>query len=191
MMKAEGEIRELNKKLDRLLGFMENLDKWRPTVDSSILELNQSVGKLSARVEALEAAPTTASPPSPPPQSREEDPRGKGHRDATSFQGSADKGQPLSHPWTMVRNSPPTLDLPLIWMGTMLDLVTRVVTGVIIRRNLGYPKSIFLNLMGEHPKIWREKCEKYFAMFKVHVHLWAQFVTIHFPGQCCLVAPNL
>jgi hypothetical protein len=35
---------------------------------------------------------------------------------------------------------------------------------------------------GEHPRVWRDKCEKYFAMFQVPIHLWAPYATINFKG---------
>lgn len=48
------------------------------------------------------------------------------------------------------------------------------------------PKIDFPNFFGEHPKIWGEKCEKYFAMYAVPVHPWAPFSTINFSGNAAL-----
>jgi hypothetical protein len=40
---------------------------------------------------------------------------------------------------------------------------------------LGFPK-----FDGEHPRLWKEKCEKYFKMCGVPQELWAPFATLHF-----------
>lgn len=45
------------------------------------------------------------------------------------------------------------------------------------------PKLDFPKFHGEHPHIWREKCEKYFSMFNVPVHVWVPFATINFKGN--------
>jgi len=48
------------------------------------------------------------------------------------------------------------------------------------------PKVNFPKFDGSHPKVWKEKCEKYFNMYHVLVHLWAEFSTIHFKGPTAL-----
>jgi hypothetical protein len=49
-------------------------------------------------------------------------------------------------------------------------------------RDYKLPKLNFLVFTGEHPRVWRDKCEKYFAMFQVPIHLWAPYATINFKG---------
>jgi hypothetical protein len=50
-------------------------------------------------------------------------------------------------------------------------------------REVRLPKAVFPKFNGSHPKVWREKCEKYFNMYHVPMHLWSQFATIHFMGS--------
>ena len=45
------------------------------------------------------------------------------------------------------------------------------------------PKAVFPKFDGSHPKVWCEKCEKYFNMYHIPMHLWSQFATIHFKGS--------
>lgn len=42
------------------------------------------------------------------------------------------------------------------------------------------PRIDFPKLNGDHPRVWKEKCEKYFQMFNVPVHVWVSFATINF-----------
>jgi hypothetical protein len=32
---------------------------------------------------------------------------------------------------------------------------------------------------GEHPRVWKEKCEKNFTLFKVPLHIWAPYASIN------------
>lgn len=45
------------------------------------------------------------------------------------------------------------------------------------------PNASFPKFDGSHPRVWKEKVEKYFDMFNVPVHRWAQYATIHFKGH--------
>jgi hypothetical protein len=45
------------------------------------------------------------------------------------------------------------------------------------------PKIDFPRFEGEHPQMWKEKCEKYFAMYSVPPHVWVSFATINFKGN--------
>jgi hypothetical protein len=42
------------------------------------------------------------------------------------------------------------------------------------------PRIDFPRFEGEHPWIWKEKCEKYLLMCGVPQELWAPFATMHF-----------
>ena len=53
-------------------------------------------------------------------------------------------------------------------------------------REVRLPKAIFPKFDGSHPKVWKEKCEKYFHMYQVPLHLWSEFATIHFHGSAAL-----
>lgn len=50
-------------------------------------------------------------------------------------------------------------------------------------REYKLPKIDFPKFYGEHPQVWREKCEKYFSMFHFPVHVWVPFATINFKGN--------
>jgi hypothetical protein len=45
------------------------------------------------------------------------------------------------------------------------------------------PRIDFPKFDGEHPRLWKEKCEKYFWMCAVPQELWAPFATLHFHGH--------
>ena len=48
------------------------------------------------------------------------------------------------------------------------------------------PKTNFPKFDGTHPKIWKEKAEKYFHMFHVPVECMVDYATFHFTGQAAL-----
>jgi hypothetical protein len=54
------------------------------------------------------------------------------------------------------------------------------------QKEIRLPKAVFPKFDGSNPKVWREKCEKYFNMYHIPMHLWAQFATIHFKGSAKL-----
>lgn len=48
------------------------------------------------------------------------------------------------------------------------------------------PETEFPKFDGEHPRLWKCKCEKYFEMFRVPIQFWAQCATLHFHGNAAL-----
>lgn len=54
------------------------------------------------------------------------------------------------------------------------------------QREVRLPKAIFPKFDGSHPRVWKEKCEKYFNMYQVPMPLWSKFATIHFQGGATL-----
>ncbi|CAO2166488.1 unnamed protein product [Urochloa humidicola] len=48
------------------------------------------------------------------------------------------------------------------------------------------PKLDFPKFTGENPRVWREKCEKYFSMYNILVGLWVSFATINFKSNAKL-----
>lgn len=50
-------------------------------------------------------------------------------------------------------------------------------------REYKLPKLDFRRFDGEHPRIWRDKCEKYFTMFNVPVHVWVPFALMNFSSN--------
>jgi hypothetical protein len=50
-------------------------------------------------------------------------------------------------------------------------------------REFKLPKIDFPKFEGEHTQLWKQKCEKYFSMYNVPVHVWSPFATINFRGN--------
>jgi hypothetical protein len=48
------------------------------------------------------------------------------------------------------------------------------------------PKVDFPMFEGEHPQVWKNRCEKYFRMYEIPVHLWVRFVTVNFKRNAAL-----
>jgi hypothetical protein len=48
------------------------------------------------------------------------------------------------------------------------------------------PKLDFPKFSGEHPRVWKERCEKYFSMYSVPVHMWVPFATMNFRKNAAL-----
>jgi len=119
---------------------------------------------LTLRIEALEAATPTAPPQAPP---REEGGRANGHRVVPQYQGADGKNSSLHH--TLVKgeqhlhNSSRVLDFPESSHRRDYD-------GSFQHKDYKLPRLDFPKFDGSHPKIWKEKCEKYFSMFNVPPH---------------------
>ncbi|WVZ71633.1 hypothetical protein U9M48_020200 [Paspalum notatum var. saurae] len=178
MATAEDKLGDLGGKLDALLKLMEGFNRWRPSIDQAAVDMKHSLEALTARVEALESKPSSSSP-----STSVSSDQGNLHQPTLSHQGN-DKGVM-------------TLGQPLVTGESLNSKVMRVEvphhTGFEDSKSaLGFekeyrlPKVDFPKFDGEHPRVWREKCEKYFAMFRVPVHLWAPFATIHFYGPAAL-----
>uniref|UniRef100_A0A0A8ZUC4 Uncharacterized protein n=1 Tax=Arundo donax TaxID=35708 RepID=A0A0A8ZUC4_ARUDO len=53
------------------------------------------------------------------------------------------------------------------------------------------PRIEFPKFDGDNPRWWNEKCEKYFDMYSVPSHSWANFTTMHFTGTAAFMVANL
>jgi hypothetical protein len=53
-------------------------------------------------------------------------------------------------------------------------------------RDIKIPKLDFPKFNGEHPRVWKDRCEKYFSMYNLHVHLWVPFATLNFESNASL-----
>lgn len=49
-----------------------------------------------------------------------------------------------------------------------------------------FSKVYFPKFDGDHPKVWKEKCEKYFFMYHAPIHLWIPLATNNFQGNASL-----
>jgi hypothetical protein len=48
------------------------------------------------------------------------------------------------------------------------------------------PRVDFPIFEGEHPQVWKNRCEKYFRMYEIPAHLWVHFATVNFKGNAAL-----
>ncbi|RLN34410.1 uncharacterized protein C2845_PM03G18270 [Panicum miliaceum] len=149
--------------------------------DKLATELSDSVKNLTSRIEALETATTTAPPQAPP---REEEGRANGHRVVPHYQGADGKNSFLHH--TLVKGESPTHKLHTALVDEPESSDRKHGTYHQHHREYKSPKIDFPKFNGEHPKIWKENCEKYFAMYSVPTHLWAPFATINFTSTAAL-----
>jgi hypothetical protein len=154
------------------------------------------------RLEAISSAPLHSDPP------REEEGWAKGHRVETSHQG-ADVGALDPH-HTLVTGE--NLKSKLCFQFDIPESSHKKVQLGVVSYVLNHerddkkyhsyhnspkehssyhhqtkdyklPKLNFPVFTGEHPRAWKDKCEKYFTMFKVPVHHWATYAAINFKGN--------
>ena len=155
-------------KLDNLLTLMEGFNRWRPSVDKGLLDTFQSVRDLTSRVETLESHPVLVSTNAP---TREEEVQANGHRQQHVHQGRDARALVL-HP-ALVTGEPPPPDQPLCNPTLTLPLSQNT-------KEYHLPKTDFPRFDGIDPKLWKDKAEKYFRLFKVPAHMWSPFATMHF-----------
>jgi hypothetical protein len=48
------------------------------------------------------------------------------------------------------------------------------------------PRVDFPVFDGDHAQVWKSRCEKYFRVYDVPVHLWVHFATVNFKGNAAL-----
>lgn len=177
MTTAEEKLDGLAAQMKALLLHMEQFNHWCPEVDQLATDLTKEVKKLTSRVEALEAQPKDAPPHVPP---REEEGPAKGLDDDLTTQG-LEKGTLVLKPHLangQFSESPPhTVSLPDPSQYYHVHHPQQY------QKEVRLPKALFPKFDGTNPKSWKEKCEKYFNMYHVPMHLWAQFATIHFHGS--------
>jgi len=180
MATAEEKLDALVAQMKSILLLMETFNRWCPEVDHFSTELSKDVKNLTSHVEALEAKPHPA-PPSAP--KREEEGRAMGHGVAHQPQGSNKgalipqqplaNGQYLGSTSQLVETGEPSHYYPM--------------TGPhMYHKEVRLSKATFPKFDGSHPRVWKEKCEKYFTMYQVPVYLWSQFATLHFHGGAAL-----
>jgi hypothetical protein len=181
------------------------LTAWSKGADLLATELHDDIQDLKSRMQRLEAistAPTFSAPP------REEEGRAKCHRVETSHQGAdaeaLDPHHTLVTGETLKQKPFLQFDIPesshkKVQFGTVpcvmnLEHDDRKYTSYHNNpkeqsyhhnqtKDYKLPKLNFPVFTGEHPRVWRDKCEKYFTMFQIPIHLWAPYATINFKGN--------
>jgi len=171
------EVKSLQAGQLKLLTTVDSLNKWSITADAITTDLGTTMKDLMSRIEALEAATSPASPHAPP---CEEEGRAHGHRVVTQYQGNDGRNSSLHHALVKGEHQPHlvsrTLDFPESSHRRDSDHFSH-------NRDYKLPKLDFPKFDGSHPRVWKEKCEKYFSMYHVPSHLWASFATLHFKGN--------
>jgi hypothetical protein len=140
-----------------------------------VAELQSDIKDLKSRMVALETLSTTA--PKVPP--REEEGRAKGHREDNDFQGGDAGGFPhltVGKGEYKPLKTDPFQDIHESSHARGIFTVSQHHEP----KDFKLPKLDFPKFDGEHPQVWREKCEKYFSMYNIPVHVWVPFASINF-----------
>jgi hypothetical protein len=154
---------------------VKGLHTWSLDADRFSVGLSKEIASLTSRMRALEAA--TASPKVPP---REEEGRASGHRDPTSHQGF-DVSSASHH--TLVKGKINNSHIPYPLDDQDMGLKHEYGHNYSSQKEYRLPKTDFPRFDGEHPRIWKEQTEKYFAMYHVPMHMRVPFATMHFKGN--------
>jgi hypothetical protein len=142
--------------------------------------MHAEVQALTSLITALEALSTAEQPKAPP---REEEGRAKGHDERPVFQGASSMGKSLD--FTLTNGEKHTLKTAYSEydISEHEHKKSSCLNQYHDNRDYKLPKIDFPKFDGEHPRVWREKCEKYFHMYNVPVHVWVSFATINFRGN--------
>jgi hypothetical protein len=174
------------------------VDRWRADADKYVVDLDMALQSLTSRVLALEQAPSQAPPAAP---SREEEGRASGHHPQSSHQGAIGRTQ-FPHATLVTgefkQTKIPTQKLKTDYFASELSQLhenqdrSHQYKGVPrdMAREFRMPRIDFPRFTGEHPRLCKEKCEKYFRMCVVPQELWAPFATLHFHDQAAYWLQN-
>jgi hypothetical protein len=184
--------------VEQVKGFskLDHLNSWSITAEKTTIELRESISDLTSRMTALEAMFTKALPKVSP---REEEGRANGHDVHISQQGQESKGRTLDS--TLLKG---TLHFPKSTCPVFGDPESSrkpTFTAYDIPDTHGSKDAFHPNhenkepkiprldcprFNGDHPRVWKEKCEKFFTLFRVPIHLWAPYATINFDDNAAL-----
>lgn len=176
------EVKHLQEGQLKLTTTMDTISKWSIEADKFSIELGKSVADLTSCMKAFEVATSAPSPPAP---ERKEEGRAKGHRVDVHYQDADGQGSTLHHTLVKVEHYEPKSS-PLIVDAPETSARTRSTTPYHSSGDYKLPKVDFPRFEGDHPRVWKEKCEKYFYMYQVPVHLWIPMATINFYGNASL-----
>jgi hypothetical protein len=166
---------------DCMMNSMTDLQNWQPSIDNSLKSTAKYVEGLSVRVFTLESSSPTLARPAPGPAGR--------HNEST-LQGVT-SAVDLTQEDTLANGVSP-IPHNTFEHGSPSNRHTRDHYHYQDRRDRDYnrefrmPKTNFPKFDGEHPKIWKEKSEKYFMMFHVPDEFKAPYATLHFIGNAAL-----
>lgn len=164
-----------------IISTLTAIQDWQPTIDTSICTITSQLKGLGTRLSGLEGSPPTAAQVAPGPD---------GCRNELNTQGTAPRvhltpehaladGASLFHN-SVHENSSPS-------HRQFRDHAFHQDTNHRDNRNeFRMPKTSFPRFDGDHPKIWKEQCEKYFRMFHVPDDYKASYATLHFTGTAAL-----
>lgn len=174
------EVKNLQLEQVKLITKVDAINTWSITAEKTTSDLRNTMKDLTSRMAPFEAA--TSAPP-PQASSHEEEGRAVGHRYDKIHQG-ADPGSSMPDP-TLVKSEshkphyyqfeteiPKSSDRKFTFHASQPQ-----------SREYKLSRIDFPIFDEEHPKVWRDKCEKYFIMFNVPVHVWVPFDTINFRGN--------
>lgn len=161
---AEGEVGFLSEKvaeltgnLNAILGSLQGMEKWIPSVDASVKELRQVVDQVNSQVTILEnRSQETTTPKGQMPEGHYVEENHQGNATGASFA----QERPLVKCKSKLPQSPVNFDLG--------ENSERESGGSQSFEKLGgprLPKTDFPKFDGENPKLWKTNSEKYFGMY--------------------------
>jgi hypothetical protein len=174
------EVKQIQANQLRSSSAVDELTAWSKKADLMGTELKSDIEDLKSRMVALETLSTTAPSQVPP---REEEGRAIGHSSDKQLQGGDSGGSFPYH--TLGKGEYKTLktthfdDIP---ESSMTRNKSSFQYQQYDPRAYKLPKIDFPKFDGDHPQVWREKCEKYFTMYSVPTHVWVPFASINFRG---------
>jgi hypothetical protein len=171
---------------------LDNFNTWSVTAEKTAIELRDSIKNLTSRIVALEAV--VSGPPNMVTP-REEEGQAHSHDVLLHQQGSESKGKILDS--TMLKGAylhPKPLHTQFDSMEHSAKMQFEILehSGKMHGYYDQHPKEYKLPRLdfpvfdGEHPRVWKEKCEKYFRMINIPVHVSVSFATINFKGNDAL-----
>ncbi|CAN6297623.1 unnamed protein product [Urochloa humidicola] len=153
---------------------VEDLRKRTVDADKITVDLTTEIKSLMSRLEVLEALSKSASPQAP---MRDDEGRANGHGITTTYQGTS--GDASTSQNALVKGEqqhPPPIKFAVDFSKTS----ARNKGSSHFQYDYKLPMLDFPIFTGEHPRLWKEQCEKYFTTFRVPVELWAPYATINF-----------
>ena len=174
--KAIEAIDKTTKECQELRATTEKISTTQDRMLVSITHVEKSLEGFGARLHHLEGSPPAAASRIPGPV---------GHSAAHDIQGIAHERVLANGAYTLPRNqseSGPSHRQAMHNNENSGNRTDRYERDTLFRLS----KTNFPKFDGTNPRIWKEKCEKYFHMFYVPDDLKADYATLHFSGNAAL-----